>query len=121
MANHAEDYDRLVSFLRDLPGSVRIVLEPTGDFHRALAHRLLREGFSVVSVSSVAGAAIGRRCSTPGTRTIQRTHGSSCSCSSTAWCSTTTIHLLTGDHDLQELAKTYQMCWRVNARRQPAQ
>jgi transposase len=56
MANLVEDYDHLVGFLRGLPGAVRIALEPTGDFHRTLAHRLLREGFSVVSVSSVAGA-----------------------------------------------------------------
>jgi Transposase len=56
MANSVDDYDRLVAFLRGLPGTVRIALEPTGDFHRTLAHRLLREGFPVVSVSSVAGA-----------------------------------------------------------------
>jgi hypothetical protein len=41
MANHVEDYDRLVAFLRGLPGPARIALEPTGDFHRTLAHRLL--------------------------------------------------------------------------------
>jgi transposase len=56
MANHAGDYDRLVVFLRGLPGPARIALKPTGDFHRTPAHRLLREGVSVVSVSSVAGA-----------------------------------------------------------------
>src|SRR4030095_3593264 len=56
MANSVDDYDRLVAFLRALLGTVRIALEPTGDFHRTLAHRLLREGFPVVSVSSVAGA-----------------------------------------------------------------
>jgi hypothetical protein len=37
MANHVEDYDRLVVFLRGLPGPARIALEPTGDFHRPLA------------------------------------------------------------------------------------
>src|SRR6202022_2876646 len=36
MANHVEDYDRLVVFLRGLPGPARIALEPTGDFHRTL-------------------------------------------------------------------------------------
>jgi hypothetical protein len=34
MANQVEDYDRLVGFLRGLPGLTRIALEPTGDFHR---------------------------------------------------------------------------------------
>src|SRR5215467_13425244 len=56
MANSAEDYSRLVAFLRTLPGTVRVALEPTGNFHRTLAFRLLTEGISVVSVSSVAGA-----------------------------------------------------------------
>ena len=56
MANSAEDYGRLVAFLRTLPGTVRVALEPTGNFHRTLAFRLLTEGISVVSVSSVAGA-----------------------------------------------------------------
>jgi hypothetical protein len=56
MANHVEDYDCLVGFLRRLPAAARVALEPTSDFHRTLAHRPLREGFSVVSVSSAAGA-----------------------------------------------------------------
>jgi len=47
MANSVKDYDRLVVFLRALPGAAQIALEPTGDFHRTLAHRLLREGFPV--------------------------------------------------------------------------
>ena len=38
MANQAEDRDRLVVFLRGLPGLVRIALEPTDNFRRALAH-----------------------------------------------------------------------------------
>ena len=45
-----------MAFLRTLPGAVRVALEPTGNFHRTLAFRLLKEGLSVVSVSSVAGA-----------------------------------------------------------------
>ena len=56
MANSAEDYGRLVAFLRTLPGTVRVALEPTGNFHRTLAFHLISAGISVVSVSSVAGA-----------------------------------------------------------------
>jgi hypothetical protein len=37
-------HDRLVGFLRGLLGRTRIALEQTGDVHRTLAHRLLREG-----------------------------------------------------------------------------
>lgn len=54
MRNTAQDFDRLVSFIRALPGICRVALEPTGDYHRPLAHRLLREGFEVVGISSVA-------------------------------------------------------------------
>jgi transposase len=53
-ANRGADHDRFVQFLHSLSGSVRIGLEPTGDYHRAIAHRLLREGFEVVSISSLA-------------------------------------------------------------------
>lgn len=53
-ANRGTDHDRFVQFLRSLSGPVRIGLEPTGDYHRPLAHRLLREGFEVVSISSLA-------------------------------------------------------------------
>ena len=54
MANTAADFDRLLNFLRRLPGSCRVGVEPTGDYHRPIAHRLLGAGFEVVSINSVA-------------------------------------------------------------------
>jgi transposase len=51
-----DDYDRLVFFLRGCAGPCRIALEPTADYHRTVAYRLVSEGFDVVLVSSVAGA-----------------------------------------------------------------
>ena len=42
--NCGEDYDKFVAFLRNLPGKTKIALEPTGNFHRTLGHRLLDEG-----------------------------------------------------------------------------
>ena len=56
VANRAADHKQFVEFLQALPGRVRVALEPTGDYHRPLAYRLLQEGFEVVSVSSVAQA-----------------------------------------------------------------
>ena len=47
MANSAEDYGRLVAFLRTLPGTVWVALEPTGNFHRTLAFHLITAGISV--------------------------------------------------------------------------
>jgi transposase len=50
------DYDRLVAFLRGCAVPCRIALEPTSDYHRTIAYRLISEGFDLVLVSSVAGA-----------------------------------------------------------------
>jgi transposase len=108
MANSAEDYARLVTFLRTLPGTVRVALEPTGNFHRTLAFHLITAGIAVVSVSSVAGARYreamfnSRDKNDPKDATVilqllkrglvQHYHEP----------------LLAGHHDLQELAKTYR-------------
>lgn len=51
-----DDYDRLVAFLRACAAPCRIALEPTADYHRTIAYRLVSEGFELVFVSSIAGA-----------------------------------------------------------------
>ena len=53
-ANRFTDHNQFVQYLHSLPGRVCIGLEPTGDYHRAIAYRLLTEGFEVVSISSLA-------------------------------------------------------------------
>ena len=53
-ANRRADHDDFVAFLHSLDGPVQVGLEPTGDFHRNIAYRLLNEGFKVVSISSLA-------------------------------------------------------------------
>ena len=54
MANSAADFDRLIASAKSLGGRCRAGLEPTGDYHRSLAHRLLQAGIEVASISSVA-------------------------------------------------------------------
>ena len=56
VANQAADHKQFVEFLQELPGRVRVALEPTGDYDRPFAYRLLQAGFEVVSISSVAQA-----------------------------------------------------------------
>ncbi len=56
MSSTQDDHQRLVDLLRACPVPVRVALEPTGDCHRTLAYRLLKEGFDVCLVSSVAAA-----------------------------------------------------------------
>src|SRR3954447_18582814 len=53
-ANRSADHNEFVTYLHSLPGPVQIGLEPTGDYHRTIAYRLLTEGFQVVSISSLA-------------------------------------------------------------------
>jgi transposase len=55
-ANRRADFDQFVLLLRRQAGQVRIALEPTGDYHRALAYRLVTEGFEVCLISSLASA-----------------------------------------------------------------
>jgi transposase len=56
VANTKKDHDRLVGFLHECNGPCRVGLEPTGNYHRPLAYRLLQEGFEVFLISSVAAA-----------------------------------------------------------------
>ena len=49
MANTAVDFDRLIAFIKGLGGNCRAAMEPTGDYHRALAYRLLSAGVEVVT------------------------------------------------------------------------
>jgi transposase len=74
------DYDRLVSFLKTCPGPCRIALEPTADYHRTIAHRLVSEGFDLVWCHLSREHACAKRFSTLGTRMTRRTRKSSCGC-----------------------------------------
>jgi transposase len=56
VANTRADHDRLILYLKDQGTKCQVALEPTGNYHRPLAHRLLREGFEVYLVTSVAAA-----------------------------------------------------------------
>ena len=58
IANQRKDFQRLTSFLQDQDLPVRVALEATADFHRAIAHWLLRHGFEVHLASSIAGARV---------------------------------------------------------------
>lgn len=52
--NTSEEIDRLVCHLQGLAQPVQIGFEPTGNYHRALAWRLLQAGFELRLISSVA-------------------------------------------------------------------
>ena len=52
--NNRAEHDRLVATLRDLGKPVIVGFEPTGNYHRVLAHRLIAAGFEVRLISSMA-------------------------------------------------------------------
>lgn len=52
--NASNDMDRLVRHLQDLARPVQVGFEPTGNYHRPLAWRLLKAGFELRLISSVA-------------------------------------------------------------------
>ena len=54
ITNDRVDHDRLIEHLIGLECSVSVGLEVTGDYHRAIAWRLLSAGFNVHLISSVA-------------------------------------------------------------------
>src|SRR3984957_10227958 len=52
--NNRAEHDRLVATLCDLGKSVIVGFEPTGNYHRVLAHRLISAGFETRLISSMA-------------------------------------------------------------------
>ncbi len=52
--NSAEDFRALATYLHSLGSPVRIAFEPTGNYHRPLAHFLLSQGFQLQLISSLA-------------------------------------------------------------------
>lgn len=108
VANTKTEIDRFVAALRGLGCRCEIAFEPTGDYHRPLAYLLGQAGFQLFLVSSIAVA-----------RTREALYNS--------WDKNdpkdaqVILHLLkngttqryldpfvTGHHDLQEIANTYQ-------------
>jgi transposase len=113
-----DDYDRLVEFLRECGSPCRIALEPTGDYHRTIAHRMLSEGFELVLVSSVAGARLREalfnswdKNDPKDAQVIMRLLKQGIT---QQYCDP----LFSGSHDLQELSKTYLQVSRTRTRLQ---
>src|SRR5215208_7297222 len=52
--NSRADHDNLIALLLALKRPIIVGMEPTGNYHRVLAHRLIAAGFSVRLISSMA-------------------------------------------------------------------
>ena len=56
--NTRADHDKLITSLQAMQKPIVVGLEPTGNYHRVLAHRLIEAGFGVRLISSMALARI---------------------------------------------------------------
>ncbi len=107
MANSADDYDRLVQLLGSTGYPVKIALEPTGDYHRTLAYRLLAAGFEVCLVSSVAGARYREAMFNSWDKNDPKDAGVILALLKQGLTQRYVDPLVAGHHGLQELSKTY--------------
>lgn len=120
MTNSAADMQRLIDFLRGLGGRCRVALEPTGDYHRPLAHRLLRAGFEVVSISSVAQSRFREAMFNSWDKNDPKDAAVILEMLKQGRTQTYIDPMLAGHHDIQELSKTYYQISRARTKVQHA-
>ena len=107
---------RLVDFLHSLGGRCRVALEPTGDYHRPIAHRLLTAGFDVVSISSVAQS----RFREAMFNSWDKNDPKDAAVILEMLKQGRVDPMLAGHHDIQELSKTYYQISRARTKVQHA-
>lgn len=76
--NKLEGFNRLIATLSDYESPVRVAVEATGNYHRALTYRLGIAGFEVKSFSSVALARTREALNNSWDKTTPKTLRSSC-------------------------------------------
>jgi transposase len=118
MANTAADFDRLISFLASLQGPCRVGLEPTGDYHRPIAHRLLMAGVEVVSINSVAQARYRDAMFNSWDKNDPKDAAVILEMLRRQAFQRYVDPMVAGIHDLQELAKTYYQVSRARTKAQ---
>jgi transposase len=116
MTNTAEDFDRLLLFVQGLGGRVRAGLEPTGDYHRALAHRLALAGVEVVSISSVAQSRYREAMFNSWDKNDPKDAAVILQMLKQGQVQRYVDPMIAGHHDLQELSKTYFQVSRARTR-----
>lgn len=120
MSNSAADMQRLIDFLRGLGGNCRVAMEPTGDYHRPIAHRLLTSGFEVVSISSVAQSRFREAMFNSWDKNDPKDAAVILEMLKQGRTQRYVDPLLAGHHDIQELSKTYYQISRARTKVQHA-
>jgi transposase len=107
IANTQEDFTKLSAFLSHSEGSCRIAFEPTGDYHRPLAHFLQAQGFTLALAFSVAVARTREALYNSWDKNDPKDAQVILHLLKTGATQLYHDPLLHGHHDLQELAGTY--------------
>lgn len=107
-----------MAFLQARSGPCRVAIEPTADYHRTLAYRLVCEGFDVVLVSSIAGARLREAVFNSWDKNDPKDAQIIMRLLKQGMTQRYCDPLVAKIHDLQELAKTYQHISRVRTRLQ---
>jgi transposase len=108
VANTALEIDRLVTYLQALMTPCTIGFEPTGDYHRAVMHRLGLAGFSLRQVSSLAVARTRDARYNSWDKNDPKDAQVILHLLKTGTTQRFVDPLVSGHHDLQEMANTYQ-------------
>lgn len=108
VANTAAEIERLVIYLRDVSTRCVIAFEPTGDYHRAVMHRLGLAGFTVHQVSSLAVARTRDALYNSWDKNDPKDAQVILHLLKTGTTQRFVDPLVSGYHDLQEMANTYQ-------------
>lgn len=120
MSNSAVDMQRLVEFLGSLGGQCRVAMEPTGDYHRPIAHRLLVAGFEVVSISSVAQSRFREAMFNSWDKNDPKDASVILEMLKLGRTQRFVDPMIAGHHDIQELSKTYYQISRARTKVQHA-
>jgi transposase len=107
--NRLEEIDRFVAFLHAQESPVRIAFEPTGNYHRVLAYRLVREAFEVRLVSSVASARYREAMFNSWDKNDPKDAAVILALLKQGLTQYYHDPLITGVHDLQEISKTHHV------------
>lgn len=116
MTNSAQDFDRLVQYISSTPGPWRAAFEPTGDYHRPIAHRLLQAGVEVAIVSSVAQARYREAKFNSWDKNDPKDASIILDMLKHNMVMRYVDPMVAGHHDLQELSKTYYQITRARTK-----
>ena len=108
IANTAAEIERVVTYLRAVPQPCVIAFEPTGDYHRAVMHRLGQAGFALRQVSSLAVARTRDAMYNSWDKNDPKDAQVILHLLKTGTTQRFVDPLVSGHHDLQEMANTYQ-------------